>query len=702
MTNKIMPSQVANVVAKADRLLLVLQNHDICLLDIHNLSEIGSFNWDRNSAAKDLSFPRHVCLSPDGRLVLLHGGSWNIPTLFWDRRNDPPTFSTNQITLQQFQFIDNTHLATWYAPSPTMDGGIGLYDVEHAPVRTSWQSVPGDDTKGNLQLQAWSSKEWGHSAAFPILGLVGPSGLVLKGISGGEVHDESKDFTISDRYVNLLPNEAEAPEFLAADLARGSLVLRGRNELLLFQGGDNIWNGAIHDYCATACRDGLLCVNHGFTPTSVHLTLLPFDPRQPPARFSLQWADDSKWLPWAIAATPDASTVAIIAQETDSNSMITARYGRIRALIYHAGGFKTAPSAWPVARAFELSAPTDTAWSRRFVVLSPDGRTLLYWNSDTTAMRYDTADGKPLVPIELGRVCARSRDGRRVAAVSPAGRLRGYDLSSGVTLLDVAGKPASGLCFSADGSCVVAAQAEMLNTYDVASGHLLSSVRSSLIPLAYPSRGNRFLGFQPDASGTGGSVVLADTTDARVGAVLNRAGDVFTPAFFSDSGDQLALVRDRWYAEVVRSLRPDELSAVLNAGLPAKAKTQSLTPTNIVTTTPMATSILRAQDIPALLTHLGDQVTVEGRVREVSLIRAGDAALITFAGSGERQVLVWVPYATYPKLRAALGQDLGVALNGREIRASGRLSKYKESLEVTLEDPSKLLLLTPGTEAKIK
>jgi serine/threonine protein kinase len=685
--------------SKGSSLLLVLPSHEVCLLDLHTLSEIGAFNWDTNPAAKDLSFPRHACLSPDGKLVLLHGGSWNMPVLFWDRRNDPPTFFTNQITLQQFQFIDNAHLATWYTPSPNVDGGIGLYDVEHAPVRTSWQSVPGDDTKGNLQFQAWSSKEWGYHSAFPILGLVGPSGLVLKGLSGGEFTGGSTDFTLSDRYANLLPIEADAPEFLAADLARGVLALRCRNDLLLFHLGGSYWNGRIQDYCATACRDGLLCVNHEFTPTSMRLFFIPFDPRQATARFSLQWLADSRWLPWAIGATPDASTVVVIAQETDSDSTITARYGRTRALIYHPGGLRTAASAWPIQTAFEVDAPTDNAWSSRFVALDPDARALLYWNSGTTVMRYDPRDGKPLGALELGPVCAHSRDGRRVAAVSPTGRLCVYDMSSGDTLFDLAGKAASGLCLSADGSRLVVSQTNRLSTYDIGSGRELSSVESRLLPLAYPSRGNRFLAFQPDTSGTGGSIVLADTTDAHVAAVLNRAGNTFTPAFFSDSGDQLALVRDRWEAEVVRSLHPDELSAVLTASLPETAKLQSLPPTNIVTTAHVSLAVLRSGDIPVLVSHLGDKVTVEGRVRDVWLVPTRNAANTNFVGADTSRVMVWVPWATYPKLIAVLGQNLGAALNDHTIRATGRLSKYKESLEVTLDDPSQLQIVAPAVQS---
>src|SRR5207253_2050530 len=109
----------------------------------------------------------------------------------------------------------------------------------------------------------------------------------LKALSGREFTGSSTAFTISDRYANLLPMEAASPEFLAADLATGFLALRRGKEILIFQLGGSYWNGRIQDYCATACRDGLLSVNHEFTPTSVRLFFTPFDPRQATARFSL-------------------------------------------------------------------------------------------------------------------------------------------------------------------------------------------------------------------------------------------------------------------------------------------------------------------------------------------------------------------------------------------------------------------------------
>jgi len=222
--------------------------------------------------------------------------------------------------------------------------------------------------------------------------------------------------------------------------------------------------------------------------------------------------------------------------------------------------------------------------------------------------------------------------------------------------------------------------------------------------LAYPPKGNRFLAFQPDETGTGGSVVLADTADASVAAVLNRAGTSFTPAFFSDSGDQIAVVGTRWSAQVIRSLRPDELPAVLNTGLPETAEIQPLEPANLVTITPAAAApeavdVLSADDIPALQSHLGDLVTVQGHVQNCRLVETGSAANIFFEGAGTPPVLVWVPWATFPKLEAVLGKDLDAALDGRTIKATGRLSLYKGSIELTLDDPAKLVIVAAGGQS---
>ena len=47
-----------------------------------------------------------------------------------------------------------------------------------------------------------------------------------------------------------------------------------------------------------------------------------------------------------------------------------------------------------------------------------------------------------------------------------------------------------------------------------------------------------------------------------------------------------------------------------------------------------------------------------------------------------------------------LGKDLAAVLDGRGIKATGRLSLYKGSIEVTLDDPAKLLIVGPAGQTQ--
>ena len=699
IASKALPADVWYATANGNNLLLLLNNRDVCFFDLSNLSMVASFNWDENPGTKGYQAASQACVSPDGKLVLLHGGNYLKPVIFWDRRSNPPTFQvfTNMV-LQDFRFIDNNHFATWDFGGNAETGApdyINIYDATHAPVLLTSQYVPNNDIKGHVEFQAWSSKDWGFDTDFPIVGRIGPSGLGIQGLDiTGEVGGH---IMMSDRYANLLPTETNTPEFLAADLDKAFLVLQSAGNLLVFT-----YNSANPEYyCATACSQGLLYMSH--ERTAHCLTFVPFNPQQRSASFKLQWPGDSHWLPWAMAATPDASTVVIIAQEADSTIPAKAHFGRVRALVYHPGSLTGAPSAWPIQNAFQLEAPNCFISIPRFVAIDPDARTLLYWDSITTVTRYDLRDGKPLGQMELGLVSARSRDGRRVAAVSPAGRIRVYDLSTGETILDQPSKPASGLCFSADGSRLAASQGGMLDVYDVSSGRVLSSLPSPLVPLAYPSRGNCFIAFQPDEAGAGGADVLADTADAHVVAVLVPAASDFASAFFSDSDDQIAFVPNRSEASVIRSLRPEDLPAVLNAGIPDIASIQSLEPANIAAAAPAQAApgpvaVLSAQDISALQSHMGDLVTVQGRVRNVKLVTSGSAANIYFTGTGTPPVQVWVPWDPFPKFEAIFGKDLNAVFDDRTIKATGRLSIYKGSIELTLDDSANFQLVAQATQ----
>ena len=264
---KSIPSPVSFATAKGNSLLLLLNSREVCLLELSSLSMLASFIWDENPGTKEFQVPRHGCVSPDGKLVLLHGGTWVNPVILWDRRSSPPTFTVLKLHLQEFQFIDNDHFATWELKGAGETGDpdtINIYDATNTPVVVSSQSVPNEDIKGHIGFQTWSSKDWHYDTDFPIVGYIGPSGLGLKGVD--TTGEQGGDFTLSDRYANLLPTEANTPAFLAADLDEGVLALQNSGNLLIFQFSWLYWNGFIRDYCATTCSNGLLYVDFHLQP----------------------------------------------------------------------------------------------------------------------------------------------------------------------------------------------------------------------------------------------------------------------------------------------------------------------------------------------------------------------------------------------------------------------------------------------------
>ncbi len=95
---KSVPSSISFATATGNSLLLLLNSHEVCLYDLSSLSNVASFNWDQNPGTKGFQLPRHGCVSPDGKLVLLHGGSWVNPVIFWDRRSDPASLHGTEDT----------------------------------------------------------------------------------------------------------------------------------------------------------------------------------------------------------------------------------------------------------------------------------------------------------------------------------------------------------------------------------------------------------------------------------------------------------------------------------------------------------------------------------------------------------------------------------------------------------------------------
>jgi serine/threonine protein kinase len=575
---------------EGDAVLLVLKNGDVRLLDRRTLAPLDAFAWGEQAATRPLGAPRAGDVSPDGRLVLLRGAEWRKGGLLWDRRTRPATFTAlPQLVAQQIRFADNHHVALWRDlgdAGALNTGSFEVHELRDKPVLLLRDQVQGADLKGGLALQAWNTgseravggvKETAASVnsadlADDIrLGFIGRAGLFTRNLPQGGVASWA-----TNRYGNLLPTERERPDFLAADLARGWLALRNARGTLVFETGRPFLVAPMSDFCGAITRTGLLTLSHqGFRPESVVLSTLPFDVGAPITRHALQWPADGTWAPWALASVPDQSVAVVLAQETDAESGRPLAAGRVRALVYRPGaprptgpGGAPASAAWMIERAFNVAAPVTEVGAPRFATLSPDGSTLLYWTASATAERYDVRDGRALGTLRLGSVVSAARDGHRIAAYTADGRVVVYELATGRTVFERHFGPVDSLCFTTDASRLVVAHEGRIDVLELATGKLVSSLASPLLPVAYPSEGERFLAYLAEDRGVGGSHVLADTRDASVITWISGAQRSFTPTYFSDSGWQLAMIRDRELAILVRAYRPEELVAALETSSP--------------------------------------------------------------------------------------------------------------------------------------
>jgi WD40 repeat protein len=124
--------------------------------------------------------------------------------------------------------------------------------------------------------------------------------------------------------------------------------------------------------------------------------------------------------------------------------------------------------------------------------------------------------------------------------------------------------PVGGAAFSPDGKFVyIGLKSNLLCSYQVSNGQLVSEISTAVAPTAIPPVGTRFLGFLPNGAGSSGSTVLADLEDGHVLEVLNPASYVLNAGYCSDDAGAFVYVIDRYNAEVMRSMAIDEAVQML-------------------------------------------------------------------------------------------------------------------------------------------
>ncbi len=685
-------------------LALVHGDGTVRSIRLSDLSDEASFPWTRTSATATLDLPRLLCASPDGRLVLLHSGPWWAKTVVWDRTTSPPSFSTAGIRLSQYQFVNNQQLVSWFIADPSggMPVELNLYaralDPPYPINPLDDRRVRFDDIKsGPYELHAW--EQGGHIHA----GIVGSGGCVLATFGASDVDS-------SERFANLLPFESPPPKYVCSALDHSRLFLQHPGELLLFERPPDTRN--YDDSCAAVCNHGLLRMRS--LTEAASLDFEPFDVRTPSRYYSLQWLNDEQanmtWISRALATNQDGDTVVAIAQESDNYNAVGAHYGRIRALVYKPGDLQTSSKPWPIDRQFDLPLRPLQNFVLRRTAVDPRGDILFFWTSANGASRFSLRDGTLLGTLPLDDCVACSTDGRFVAGISKDGTLRAYDLASAQPVFQRDGySAAAGICFSADSQRLFVSRLSQIESFQLNPAGQLPTISSSHIPLAFPPDGSRFIAFDRDPQGDGGNIVLDDASDGNTLTVLVRSSYSAALAAFSPSGREIAVVQNRWSANVMRSLSPEDFpSSVTGSGTEISVFKQLPLSEAPPASLPAHNGPLNATDITALTGMMGRHVVVSGIVDSVSWTTAHNALNVEFEGPDETRLMCWLPPAALLRFTTAFGKDFDVAIAHHAIIVSGTVGTYggrkegwRRRLPITLDDPAQLTL-SPSTTQPAK
>jgi WD40 repeat protein/DNA/RNA endonuclease YhcR with UshA esterase domain len=451
------------------------------------------------------------------------------------------------------------------------------------------------------------------------------------------------------------------------------------------------------------------------------LTQHRFD--QPQSRpFAIAWPEKPAQ-PWGLAVTPDGRTLAVLCQES-SDTSVDGTFFEKYLLIYSLPS--TPPkNLVPIATSIHLEefSGVDGRVNGR-TVLSPDGTTVLFTTSSGQCRAYSVSSGVPIW----------SASNLRSTAVSPTGDLLAsgdYSSGSHLEVRDVAtgrviySTPKSykvrKLALTFDQKLLAAVDEDTFLTIDLASG-TESSSRSPLCPVALSPDGTRLVAFLPEEPGLlTGSTVLADSRDNRILDVLNPNAHLLNFAAFTPQGDRIVLGRNRYSVMMISADPWERLSAALEVpNYPFTELPRSGTPAQFAALHPLPLApvqragtgsaatrlILRAEDGPGLIAHLGAEVEVEGTIATARWSISGAAMMIDFEGSADRSLLAAVFSGYRKKFDAAFPPDAASFLAGKIVRIRGKLERYGGKVEkyqnypqIILNSPEQLTVLSPAPKS---
>jgi serine/threonine protein kinase/WD40 repeat protein len=518
-----------------------------------------------------------IDISPSGGAVLFDPvGQWTEKRSLWKwASNEIRTFSleANVLRLQSDDMV--VGIVNPISSSETSE--LAWLDINNSNVRTyTFQNI----------LYAPETRLEGVANSKGVLGISLVSNDLISSFPTNIGKTNSEPSSESDaqigqntihasfaRYHSLWPQQAEAPKFLAFDAASQSLALAGDREIVVFgkrkssTRGQTLTRMPMDSWSlGMAGGNALFATNKTLQIVNYHLNQTVQVSVEPPP-----FLPGRAFFVWGVTGTPDGRHVAVRWQETSGDTSDEATYFRKIVRVY-----ESVPSTDKEPRVLPLVGELDFkelggihGLTNRQIVLTPDGNTVACGAKGKFAgYRVDNGAKKYEIELDNRTTFATCQD----TPLFGAGR---YDQPDDYIIWDIQdGKeisrfkldaPITSAAFAPNGKLVfVGLKSNLLRSYRVSDGQLVSEIRTSVAPKAISPVGTRFLGFLPNgATGKLGSMVLADLEDGHVLEVLNHAAHVLDAGYCSDDSGAFVYAIDRSDAEVLRSVGIDEAVQIL-------------------------------------------------------------------------------------------------------------------------------------------
>jgi serine/threonine protein kinase len=694
MVNRVQfESLILKCVSTTRSILIACADDIVRMLAGDTLTEIESWKWDNLPCTFPLDSKTKMFLSPDDRFLLLHSAPWQTPAVVIDRHENPHKINSLRSGLIRlgangqltFDRKSPNRCYGWFSPSAFggLDDQVWSLTLGGKVTQPQLLSVASSTTKGQLDMRVND-----HG----VITLIGTSGMAFVNQDGREVQK-------SIRFDTLWPFDRRTPEFLAANIDGSQIAISINSGVAIFE--PTISNSRSDfsnlNWSTAITTNGVLSLNGRDTPI---LSYTPFERKSDRWQVRPQWIsskDETWWYTWGCDLSRDQRTFIILAQATNGSDTVSSEYTEKRLLVYRLDNGLSPTADWKIYNQFELSELNSRhGFENRRVKLSASA-TAVFVHYGSHMYCYDCVTGKLKAP-PFSAVWAVFSDDDSLLAVNHLDReIRIYRTDDTELVATIDFTSTQGGCFSNDNSQFCVSQhGRSIVCIDVASSSRVWEKPSRIIPRAWHRNEGCFVGLLPEDNGNGASLVLVDNINAQKISILSDVGSLDCKVKFSQDGNSLFFDQHRWNHRIVR-FSPLEVVKNDMQFLSRSTGESFITHRNVLVQSEKKSNLgIQSSDLKStedIARAAGTIQEIRGRVLDVFLTRAGNAANVMVEVSENVAISIWISPPVFRQLPELPTKERLVIARGRVQPYGGRDPKLASTWQIDLSDPKQLTLI---------